>query len=514
MVLFVTWSQPSSSTSPIHDLDLAILGVKIQQREGEIASAQLGIPREAKIDPEHWITLWHRPQNSPQAIPLFYGRCVGIPSVLDEYTKIIEYLAIPIDAQVQHNSLVQHLKEEGHVDERFICPNQRHNPAEYLEATPQLFCYHRVTHKVSLSNLYEGREILHFKDQVLSGGLVLKLTDSPLSSVKLVLSQEWVHEAQGEINLMPAIEDRFSHGFINTLTPQSLVSTWPREGQLLGRSGYAVVKSDLRMINPNVLGQEGVYPTVTPPIQGHRFTRVWLEGELVLSWHYRQKRREVLTLDVEHVTQLPTMQMKAPRCLNLKLTQREALSEETFFDTPEGKSAIAHALKIAQCHLAYSSRAAEVTLEIPFGEGVQVHLDQSAEIVHECLPGGSVRGKVVSYVLEWSGAKAVAIIKIAVSVGVGALEGVRANLYDFTMEKGEGMEFSKQMKVADFMENLEVENTADEQIRIFLGAEDPTCLQPEGVTRIVIGLKDLRSHDVLDRVIQGPLHRWSGPRQI
>ena len=520
MVLFVTWSHPGASNAPIHAHDLPILGVKVQQREGEVASAQLVVPREAPIDPEYWMTLWYRSQNSPQeaqskkVIPLFYGRCVGIPSVLDEYSKKIEYLAIPIDAQVQHNSLVQQLREEGHVDERFICPDQQHNPAEYLEAAPQLFCYHRVSHKIILSNLFEGRDTLHLKDQILSGGLVLKLTDSPLSAVKLVISQEWVHEAQGEINLMPAIEARFPHGIINTLTPQSLLSTWPQTGQLLGRSGYAVIKSSLRVSNPNALGGNGIYPTVTPLIQGNRFTRSWLEGELVLTWQYRQKRREVLTLDVHQVTQLPTMQVKSPRCIRLKLREREVLSKGTYFDTPEGKSAIDHAVKIAQCHLAYSSRAAELTIEMSFEEGSQIHLDQSAEVIHECLPGGKVRGKVVSYVLEWGGNKALATVKIAVSVGVGPLEGKENFVVDLKIEKGEEMAFSEQMKVADFMEYLVVENTADEQIKSLQEAENAACLSFEGVTRVIVGLKDLRSHDVLDRAIQGPLLPWSAPRQM
>lgn len=525
MVLFATWSHsesfgPGSSTISPHPPALDILGVKIQQREGEVASAQLIVPRETPIHSDFWITLWHNPQNvvgdvsSKSAIPLFYGRCVGIPSVLDEYIKKIEYLAIPIDVDAQHNLLIQHLKEQGHVDERFICPHHRHNPAEYLEATPNLFCYHRVTHKVILSNLFEGREVRHLKDQILSGGLVLKLVDNPLSAIKLRISQEWVQEAQGEINLMPCIESRFPQGFINTLTPQSLLSTWPQTGQILGRSGYAVERSSLRMIQPNVLGGNGIYPTLTLPIQGHRFQRAWLGGELVVSWHYRQKRREILMMEIQQVTQLPSMQVKAPRTLNLKLRERKVLSSGSFFETSEGKSAIGHGIKIAQCHLAYSSRAVEVSVEIPFEEGIQLHLDQSIEVVHDCLPGGRVRGKIVSYILERGGTKALATLKIALSVGVGPLNEKEDVLNELEMEKPDGINAPEMLNGKDFLEDLIIQNTAEEQLLYLSKAKDPTQLPQEGVTRIGIGLKDLRTHDVLERSIRGPVIQWSAPRQM
>jgi hypothetical protein len=492
-------------------LDIPLLDLKIHQKEGEVASARLVVPQGVPFPSDRWITLWYR--NQQRDVPLFRGRPVGIPSVLNEYTKKVELLAIPVDADQQHQSLIETLKTEGYVDGRFIDATHRFNPSEYLEATPQLFCYHRVTHRITLSTLFEGRETLVLKDQILSDGLVFRLTDSPLSGVRLILSKEWVQTAEGDINVMPLLKACFSKGLINTLTPRSLLDTWPQTGQLLGRSGYAVVHSSLSKIQPNRLGYEGgFYPTVTPLIQGERFERFWLEGDLAVSWQYRQRRREIVTVDVDQETQLLSVQAKAPRVIRLGLHPGEGEEvQERFFDTPQGQSALRHALKIAQCHLAYSARAAELTVEIPFEEGLGLHLDQSAEVHHDSLPGKKVRGKMVAYALEITKGKALASVRIALSVGKGMFEEEGVSVQGL---EPEGLIRPEEMEPKDFIDSLNLSNTTEEQIEHLQKCEDPTQASSELATKIHIHFKDLRSHDVLERHLGVKARKWSAPQQI
>lgn len=521
MPIFVTLCQPNQPLpiiEPINSID--VLDLRISQREGEVALADIVVPQDAVIGPSDWVVISCDERGALE--PLFYGCTVGLPLELDQYTKKIQFLAMPQDASAQHEALIETLKQQGLVDEAFIDPAHHHNPSEYLEATSQLFCYDRVTHRVTLSDVFEGRETFLFKDQILSGGLSLKLKDSPLSGVRLRLSCEWVQEAAGELNLMPFIERRFSQSMINTLTPQTLLQTWPQRGTLLGRSGYGVVRADLQVINPLKTGILGHYPTVTPIFgsqgdeEGWRYPRYWLRGEFVVCWQYRQKRREVLTLELQHRNQVLTSQAKMPRVIKIHLNNIESRlddqSSSRFFDTSAGRSTIDHALKMSRCHLAYSARAGEILVQVPFTEAMDIHLDGSAEVIHSCLPGGKLRGKVVSYVMERSAKKAVATIKIALATGVG--EGAFDQGVEINAVPVEGLKNPDALSPAEFICGIDVTNAAEDQIRYLHENDDSAWIPPEMMTQLGIHLIDLRSHDVLERKLSANPLTWSAPQQV
>lgn len=528
-IIWNTLPQPPADVPPLNFEDTTqILNLKITHREGEVAIAELTIPQNEIIPFSSWAHIYADERGSWE--PIFYGHLINLPVSLDTYTKRIQLLAIPQNANQEHLRLIDILKTEGLVNEAFIDPNNASNPSEYLEGTPQLFCYHRVLHTVTLSNLFEGRSTLILKDQILAHGLTLKLQDSPLSGIKIQLSCEWGQEAQGELNLMPMLEHHFSQGLISTLTPTPLIQNWPLRGQLLGRSGYGIIKSKLSIVDPNSTGILGHYPTVTPLLgdekskqQARRYRRYWLQGQLAITWHYRQKRREVLTIPVQHDSQLSHCQSKAPRTLKIHLNNIQEILNKTslsrFLDTPEAAPLRQHALNIAKCHLAYSARVAQLTVEIPFHEGLDLHLDQNAQVEHPSLPGGSVKGKIINYVLEKSASKSLATIKVALAAGITKCDEETDSVFTFLESKiigdlEETIDDPSTLSRQDFIEEIQVHNTADEQIAYLQEQEDPSFLPPDKITQISLSLKDLRTHDVIERHIKAQPLRWSAPQQI
>lgn len=532
MSIYIHWSstpEPPPSSIPFNlENNTPVLALKIIHREGEVAMAELTVPQNEPIFPSAWARIYSDERGAWE--PIFYGHLINLPLSLDAYTKKIQLLAIPQDVSQHHQRLIENLRQEGLVNDFFIDPNNRHNPSEYLEATPHLFCYHRVHHTVTLSHLFEGRETVTFKDQILLDGITLKLQNSLLSGVQVKLSCEWVQEAQGDLNLMPILEHQFSQGMINTLTPESLLQNWPVRGQLLGRSGYAVVQSNLSIVNPNATGILQHYPTVTPPLgrgnneqEGKKFQRYWLQGQLQLAWQYRQKRKEVLTIDIKHDNQLSHGKSKAPRIIKLRLNKMQyklsAPSASRFLDTATAEPFRQHAINMAKCHLAYSARVALLILELPFQEGFDLHLDQNAKIEHENLPQGRVTGKIIEYRLEKSEKKSSATVKIALTTGIGSNEQTDMSeeiLYESIIlnDLKEINLDPKNLSKEDFIEELTVYNTADEQIAYLQEQADPGFLPPDKITLISLHLKDIRTHDVIERHITASPIRWTAPQQI
>lgn len=513
MSITLTWADyPHQSTQTILQEETSIFSLKIIHREGELPLAQLVVPESMPIPTNQYGYIYCDEKGENHLI--FCGIPSKTPISIDPHVKKIELLAIPHNVDKQHEALISPLKTDIH--QHFVDPTIPPDPSEYLENTPQLFCYHRVTHEVCLSNLFEGRQTLFLKDQILSNGLSLNLVDSPLSAVQLHITCEWIQEAEGEFNLMPTIETYFPHGMINTLTPTSLLQNWPQRGQLLGRSGYTVTRSHLRLVTPHQTGILGVYPTFTPVISStsQRYPWHWLQGDLKLSWNYRQKRQEILTITLENTSQQSenikySRHIQPPRIIHLPLQQIEtrlpAKSASRFLDTPEALPLLQHALDIAHCHLDYSNRAVEMTIQIPFIDGLDLHLDQFVIVEHPCLPGETNRltGKLTSYVLEKTAYKGIATLKVALKMPEHKENDLKIFAQDLSiisMDSLEGIDDPENLQHNDFIESLIVKNNAKEQIKSLQeGNLNPEQLPPDFATQIYLELKDLRSQSVFVR---------------
>lgn len=531
MRFFLNWIAPQQSLmlDEITKTDLNILDFSITQREGEIALCQLTIPLNSRLPRNQYAVLFVEKEG--RKIPLFRGKLMELPVQINDWHQRIELFAMPLDAQIQLQTLSEQIHKTADWDELFVDEHLREDPVEVLEAIPSLFCWHPVTHKLVISDLFQGKQERKYDEtQILQDSLTIKIANLPKPYIKVSLIAEWIQEAQGEFNIFPLIERKFDDGKINTLTAKGILSSWPKTGQLLGRSGYAIVKSSLVPFISGITGILGLYSPVTPQITFRDETakttylkRFWFTGSLKLGWHYRQRRREIVNFRLTHQNQLTHRTETKKLNLTLRLANiakdLPSVSSASFFETERGKKAIAHAIKIARCHLALSARGIEVVFKVPFEEAFSLDLDESIQICHHAFPGGKAVGKLIAYKLFASFDKKWAELKVAIATG--REETKLPTSIDLTAEDVlAGLPEAEKLTLQDFVEAIEVKNQANEQVRMiqqssFNNVGELKQLLGEHQTEVILRLKDIRSVDVLERrfSVANPI-TWSAPCQI
>lgn len=513
MSIYLYICEPDQPFSAVHSqFPIDLLELTISQREGHAAIAGLVLPATQQIPDHGWAFIGTDDRGYLE--PLLKGQFIGLPRKIDSLTKYVELVATPVNLSAKLDALIVPLKEK-HKDCLILRSNKDSQPGDYLEFEHKLFCYDRMSHEITLSSIFQGTKHQTYAQQILEDSLHFAITDTPLRGIHLSLVCEWVQELRGEINLLPKIELLFPQGRINTLTPKGLLATWPQTGQVLGRSGYAVVRSSLKEFAPLMTGVLGHYPTVTPLIHGKQYKNFWFQAELILEWKYTQKRREHLNVVVYHKNQYLPHSSRPLRRISLKLgTLPSNIQQQSyFFDSEVGCKVAKKALQIAQCHLAYSARAAEVKFQVPFIDALDLTLDHQITIEHPSLPNGKVCGKLLNYCLERRFDRAVAHLTVAIATGENEI--ITPPLEWQYREQPQGIDEKNILNPNYFIETIHVSNHASDQIEWLQSQDGPSSVLPfEQATQINFTLKDLRSSDVLERNLQLKDMYWSAPNQL
>lgn len=531
--------------------DLDILELTIDHREGEVALATVVVSH---------LTLpsWERRHVyiSVEGRLLFSGRLVGLPVKISKDLISLELTSEPLDAALQLQKLAPSLKQSPFWDEAFVDTHEQDNPAEWLEARSALFAWDRSTGAVCISDLFQGRHTLDLTNVFFHNSLRVSLAETPLSRISVNLSVEWVQQGSGEVSLGAKIAAAFPGGMINTLTPQSLQETWPKEGQKFGKSGFWVVKSDLKEVTPSKTGILDIYPTLTPEFltwdetnqapKKQRCRRSWMQGTLVLGWQYRQKRKETVRFTLEQMTQLDGTIRPLARTLNLRLQEVDIPGESTFFLTHRGRQAVEHALEIGRAHLAASARCLEVEVTMPYEAGFELSMDLSVRLVDPRIPGGEVLGKVVAYQLRQDGMTAEAWVRLAASVGGTGNQPLSLE-YRYYVDPDYGdtgipqhyqtpsglayANYSDQLptmgilnigdlSVNDMVRDVLVSYDAEKQIRALQRQQYPVRQNLKHVleeipTVVSLDLLSLKTGNVAEHTIHlTPLRPWTAPKQL
>lgn len=511
MSIYVYLCDPDQDFTELDQpLLINLLELIVDHKEGCVASASLVVPVNELMPQVGWAYI--ATDDTGVLEPIFKGHFTGMSKKLNETQKVIELIATPVNLNQQVEVLVYNMKQV-HSECLLLNKHKSMDPADYLEFRQELFCYDRLSHKLSLSSLFQGKTHQTFKDQILNGSLNFHITDTPLPGIHVSLTCEWVQEQRGEVNLMPKIELQFPQGRINTLSYKALVNSWPQTGQLLGRSGYSVVRSSLVEFKPSRTGVLAHYPVITPPIHGKTYQSYWMQGTLTLEWMCQQRRRETLEVIIHHKNHYLGLSKRPMRKIKLNLNRLPDSSgaESRFFDTDAGTDAIKGAIKIAQSHLAYSSRAAQLRFEISFKDALELTLDHQITVQHPSLPGGCLSGKLIQYRLERRFDRSTAQLTIAVATGVGELAGDTLSW----QESDPVSDITSGLTTDSFIESLTVHNSAKDQIQWLQGQDGVSQVLPADMTtRIEFKLKDLRSQDVVQRRLRlNDLH-WSAPNQL
>jgi len=530
--------------------DLEILELIIDQREGEVALATV-VVSQLKLPPRESRHVYI----SIGGNLLFSGRLIGVPVKINKDLVSIELTSEPLDATVQLQKLAVDLKQPPFWDEAFVDFSEQDNPAEWLEARNTLFAWDRSKGTVCMSDLFQGRKTLDLTNIFFTDSLKVRLAETPLSQISVNLTVEWTQEGSGEISLGPKIAAAFPGGIMNTLTPQALYSTWPKEGQKLGKSGFWVIKSHLKEVTPPKTGILDIYPTLTPEFltwdernqmpKKRRSKRYWMQGTLVLGWQYRQKRKETVHFTLRQITQLDGTIRPLRRTLSLRLQEVANSHESTFFLTHRGRQAIEHALERARAHLAASARCLEVEMVLPYEVGFELSMDLSIRLVDPRLPGGEMVGKVVAYRLYQDGLKAEAWVRLAASIGGTADQPVPLKYYyyveptygdtaipyhhqtvtgliyeNYTDQRPtEGVLEIRDLSVDDIVREVSISYDAEKQIHVLQRQQYPVRQNVKHVleeipTVVSLDLLSLKTQAVAEHTIYLNPHPWTAPKHL
>ncbi|GLQ53593.1 hypothetical protein [Devosia nitrariae] len=210
------------------DIDNDGFGWSLSHEEGEVAT--LAIEREqsgwaimSPGHPRHGILSVSETGEPQDAVVIFRGRMVGVPSDFFGLTQRIEFEGAPanlreiggVEAGTVDGALItycrQHLAsapETCHLLED-TDPN---DPTSYLLARSAVFHVDPVTHEVSISDLIHGDRVVgladhHFHDLEEQPSAMLLEGETPVSAARCTFKVDWTQEAKGICDIASYFQD-------------------------------------------------------------------------------------------------------------------------------------------------------------------------------------------------------------------------------------------------------------------------------------------------------------------
>ncbi len=444
MNLHLNWNAFSDST--------ALFEVEISQEEGAFAKAKLLIDALAPLPKIGTEGILYIDANEI----LFKGVLESTPHKIVGHFAEIVLIAKPVDFLNQLNDIQKELRVHPFWDPLYIRPEKLNHVEERQDVrAASLYCDRR-TGKLSLSDWFNGNQVIDMNGNFFEDSLQIKTIGKPLKACSLQVHAHWIQRQGGIANLSPAIRRAFPHYKVNTYTKDALQDKWPETGKRIGRSGVWIIKSKLRAVNP----PSSLYPKYSPQlpledakglIKQHRLRRHWFKPTLWVCWQAHQKRKETITFTLNHNSyqgegdhkqlefrlqninpdpksypwQPATMYRVGDkicqgssyyRC-HTAHTSSMTFDEKnwtfkkkfhtpigsparaSFFLNDRGYKAFEHALERARVELIKSTRTLEISFEASWEDLKSITTDSSVRLKDPRLPKGEIKGKVVKYAL-------------------------------------------------------------------------------------------------------------------
>lgn len=318
--------EPSKFNASIHCIeDLQIFSLSIQEREGEFSTAEISI--ENPIDPlfnndsARYCFISCELNNSIEL--LFCGRLVGVPKDTTSEIIKITFLSEPKNREEIQSDFLNTLKVLPYYEPLVSAQKNADDVQEVLAARSSLLHWNRRTWALSLVDINGGsvNPVVFDETNIIDNSLKLDIGPAPAAGVQINVSGEWTQNIKRTLNFAPNIERAFSRNCVHTLTPESLESEWPKQGQTLGNNtGYTVSSSAIFKIRQS----ESIYAFYKPFAECYIDNELepsgdpWIDMEtgrsvyLPYSWYrinlwidvnYQQKRREIASGLLEHKVQ-------------------------------------------------------------------------------------------------------------------------------------------------------------------------------------------------------------------
>lgn len=245
------WVDPEDSTF-IQDFaryDEWVFSFELKQEEGEFATLDITIknPRAALLSVSRKTWMWLSYGAPGSAVPLFFGRLVGIPTSILNEKVTLQFVAQPMNYNAQRAMLAASLRVLPNYDPIFVDENSRDDVDVVLDGYTKLWHVDPVTHDVTISDVLIGEDgIEEFTDaDMLYDGLSISFDKAPLTTVSVTATIPWTQRAQGTVDLTEYLASHWPNETPSTSIVTSFTmneNDWPKVGSNIG-SGWEVSQS-------------------------------------------------------------------------------------------------------------------------------------------------------------------------------------------------------------------------------------------------------------------------------
>jgi hypothetical protein len=133
---------------------------------------------------------------TPDYVPLFLGRLIGVPNMLNKEIITLDLVARPQDLQEQRIQVANELRVLPYFDPVWISADRWNDPDAVLEGYSRLWHFDRITHEVTTSDLIVGEEgTEEFReDEIPYNSVEMSLGQAPFRAVRVEGSVSWAQQ--------------------------------------------------------------------------------------------------------------------------------------------------------------------------------------------------------------------------------------------------------------------------------------------------------------------------------
>lgn len=419
--------------------DASWISAVIEHREGGPARLAIAIRNEhvGLLAPgrEQWC--WLAWDSGSETYPLFRGRMVAVPDDMQAEAITVIFVARPADYTAQKAALAETLKVAPY-DPVFIRPEDRNDPDIVLEHLAKLYHHDRVTHEVTVSDIANGEAGTLDLGAIAYDSLHIQPSGAPLPFVIVTLDVSWQQQAEGTIDLSPAILAAFQDADSGdghtawSLTGHGLISRWFEADRNIG-SGWSVASASV-VRGDGIFAEPEEADVVLATQEPATFPISKVVPLLAVRYDAARSYSERLTLAITADVQAVETDFgdEPPEAIRAGGPVDEPLDEEggepaigdlrrrQYFVTDRGRRSIEYGIALGRARMVKAARAVEVSATCQWRpELLGISCRHNATIADPRIPGGTATGKVIGYVLACEGGRQTIGVTIGCMVGKG-----------------------------------------------------------------------------------------------
>lgn len=441
--------------------DDVIVGFAIDQQEGGFAGAKIDLknPHVGLLSAGRklwaWLSWTDSALGSTTAVPLFFGRLVGVPDAVDREVVTLSFIARPEDFDAQRQTLSETLKVAPYWDPLWISPDQRLIADTVLDSRTALWHIDRTSHVVTLSDTLNGDDgtVDLVAADILDGSLQVAYGQVPLRKVSVTADVIWVQQATGVVDLSALMVAAFkAQGsqeplMISSYTGQGLSDDWPQPSDDFGGGWAMAQNSSLLNVDGTVLPR--AYHTVTvkydklptdstESVMSFPFDvdfPLWrFKPNFTLAYEAARNRSETVNFILSADVQSLLTEAGDSETLSLSFSSSEAtalidadgtsrpigdLARSQYLPTDRGQQSLAYLIARARAALLNRARAVDISAAIPFAIAASLTLRKNATLTADQIPGGAAAGKITGYDFALKDGVMSGSVKIGCVIGRG-----------------------------------------------------------------------------------------------